>query len=105
MIVRNEKDNLPACLASAAGLADEIIVVDTGFTDGTQDIARSFGARVVQSDWRDDFSLRPQPFPGAGHGPLDPLAGRRRPPAGADRRAIRRLARGRPRSQLPRPTA
>ncbi len=57
MIVRNEKDNLPACLASVRGLADETIVVDTGSTDGTQDIARSFGAKVVQSDWQGDFSL------------------------------------------------
>jgi tetratricopeptide (TPR) repeat protein len=57
MIVKNEKGNLPACLASAGDVADEIIVVDTGSTDGTQDIARSFGAKVVQSDWRGDFSL------------------------------------------------
>jgi glycosyltransferase involved in cell wall biosynthesis len=57
MIVKDEKGNLPACLASAADVAGEIIVVDTGSSDGTQDIARSFGAKVVQSDWRGDFSL------------------------------------------------
>jgi tetratricopeptide (TPR) repeat protein len=56
MIVKNERENLPACLESARGLADEIIVVDTGSTDGTQDIARGFGAKVIQSDWTGDFS-------------------------------------------------
>jgi glycosyltransferase involved in cell wall biosynthesis len=56
MIVKNEKDNLPACLDSASGLADEIIVVDTGSNDGTQESARARGARVVQSDWSGDFS-------------------------------------------------
>ena len=56
MIVKNEKANLPACLFSAQDLADEIIILDTGSTDGTQDIARSFGARVIQSEWHDDFS-------------------------------------------------
>lgn len=57
MIVKDERANLPGCLDSAAGLADEIIVVDTGSSDGTQDIARSRGARVIQGDWRGDFSL------------------------------------------------
>ena len=57
MIVKDEKDNLPACLASVGDLAGEIIVVDTGSRDGTQEIARSFGAKVIQSEWRGDFSL------------------------------------------------
>ncbi|HKP97819.1 MAG TPA: glycosyltransferase, partial [Fibrobacteria bacterium] len=57
MIVKNEKDNLPACLESARDLAGEIVIVDTGSSDGTQDIARAFGAKVVQSEWRGDFSL------------------------------------------------
>jgi tetratricopeptide (TPR) repeat protein len=56
MIVRDEAANLPACLDSVAGLADEVIVVDTGSTDGTQEAARARGARVVQDSWRGDFS-------------------------------------------------
>jgi len=56
MIVRNEEDNLPHCLASAADLFDEVIVVDTGSTDRTREIARSSGARVFDFVWVDDFA-------------------------------------------------
>ncbi|MDB5047412.1 MAG: hypothetical protein JWO30_483 [Fibrobacteres bacterium] len=57
MIVKNEKANLPDCLASVRDLAGEIVIVDTGSTDGTQELARAFGAKVVQTDWHGDFSL------------------------------------------------
>ena len=56
MIVRDEEDNLPACLSSAAGLFDEIVVVDTGSTDRTVEIAKSFGARVFDFVWVGDFA-------------------------------------------------
>lgn len=56
MIVRDEAARLPACLASAAGTADEFVVVDTGSTDDTPAIARAHGARVVSWLWRDDFA-------------------------------------------------
>jgi glycosyltransferase involved in cell wall biosynthesis len=46
MIVKNEKKNLSPCLESVRGIFDEIIIVDTGSTDRTVEIARSFGARV-----------------------------------------------------------
>lgn len=56
MIVRDEEANLPRCLESARGLFDEIIVVDTGSSDRTGVIARSFGALVSDFAWCDDFA-------------------------------------------------
>ncbi len=56
MIVKNEQVRLAPCLNAVKTAADEIIVVDTGSTDRTADIARIFGARVFNFDWQDDFS-------------------------------------------------
>ena len=56
LIARNEEKFLGACLESVRGLADEIIVVDTGSTDRTVDIAKEHGARVDHFTWCDDFS-------------------------------------------------
>ncbi|HHO53004.1 MAG TPA: glycosyltransferase [Deltaproteobacteria bacterium] len=56
MIVRDEAEMLPACLASVAGAVDQIVVVDTGSVDETVEIARLAAAHVVQHPWRDDFA-------------------------------------------------
>ncbi len=56
IIVRDEEKNLPACLESVRGIFDEIVIVDTGSTDRTVEIARSFGARVFDFVWVDDFA-------------------------------------------------
>ncbi len=56
MIVKNEEHNLAACLAPVRDLVDEIIVVDTGSTDRTRDIARTFGAQISEFPWVDSFS-------------------------------------------------
>src|SRR6202035_889807 len=56
MIVRDEESHLPACLESIRPAVDEIVIVDTGSTDRTVEIARSFGARVQVHPWQGDFS-------------------------------------------------
>ena len=55
MIVENEENNIGRCLESVRGVFDEIVVVDTGSKDRTVEIARSFGARVFDFVWVDDF--------------------------------------------------
>jgi tetratricopeptide (TPR) repeat protein len=56
MIVRDEAEHLPACLESIRNVVDEIVIVDTGSTDDTVSIARSYGARVEIHPWREDFA-------------------------------------------------
>lgn len=50
LAVLNEEDNLKRCLNSVNDLAWEIIIVDGGSQDQTLEIARSFGARIIQTD-------------------------------------------------------
>ncbi len=52
LIAYNEEADLPRALASLAGIADEIVLVDSGSTDRTCEIARSFGARVSGREMR-----------------------------------------------------
>ncbi len=56
MIVRDEQEMLPRCLASVADAVDEMVIVDTGSTDATVEIARSFGARVLFHQWTGSFA-------------------------------------------------
>jgi pentatricopeptide repeat protein len=56
MIVKDEEDFLSPCLHSARDVVDEIVLVDTGSTDATLEIAHSFKAKVFQHEWKEDFS-------------------------------------------------
>lgn len=56
MIVKNEERFLADCLASVQGVVDEIIIVDTGSTDGTLAIAERFGAKIFHFPWIGDFA-------------------------------------------------
>lgn len=56
MIVKNEEKNIGRCLESVKEIADEIIVVDTGSTDNTINIAKTYGAKITFHKWNNDFS-------------------------------------------------
>ena len=56
MIVKNEEKNLPSCLKSVLDLVDEMIVVDTGSTDNTKQIAIDLGAKVYDYPWQNNFA-------------------------------------------------
>lgn len=56
VITKNEAENLPRWLRSMRVFADEMIVVDTGSTDATVEIARMGGAQVFRFDWINDFA-------------------------------------------------
>lgn len=56
MIVRNEEDILEKCLKSIAGIADEIIIVDTGSDDKTKEVAEKYADQIYDYQWHEDFS-------------------------------------------------
>ncbi len=56
MIVKNEEKYLPKCLNSIKDIVDEIIIVDTGSSDKTVEIAKRFGAKVFHFQWNSNFS-------------------------------------------------
>ena len=51
IIAHNEERNIGRCIKSLQGVADEIVVVDSGSTDGTVDICQSCGVRPVSHEW------------------------------------------------------
>lgn len=51
IIAKNEADRIARTIRSVVGLVDEVLVVDSGSTDGTQKLAASLGARVVHNPW------------------------------------------------------
>ena len=55
LIVRNEAAHLRRCLASILPFTDEIVVVDTGSTDDSREVAASFGARIDTVAWTGDI--------------------------------------------------
>ena len=56
MIVKNEEKFLPQCLESVKDVVDEMVIVDTGSTDRTVEIAESYGAQIYHHAWQNSFS-------------------------------------------------
>lgn len=67
IITHNESLNLPHCLKALQDWTRKVFVIDSGSTDGTQDIARSYGAEVIHHDWegyarQKNWALSNMPF-------------------------------------------
>lgn len=56
MLVKNEAGLLPRAISSIRAFVNEVIVIDTGSTDGSDHVAERMGAKVFYFDWKDDFS-------------------------------------------------
>ncbi len=56
MIVKNEEKVLARCLDSLKGLWEELIIVDTGSTDATKEIAKKYTDKVYDFEWKENFS-------------------------------------------------
>lgn len=56
IISKNEEGNIKRCLDSLKNAVDEIILIDTGSEDNTIEIAKTYGAKVYNHPWNQDFS-------------------------------------------------
>jgi glycosyltransferase involved in cell wall biosynthesis len=64
---KNEREQLAACILAAGELADEVLVADSGSTDGSLEIARSLGARVIEREYRTYGDFQNWAIPQASH--------------------------------------
>lgn len=64
---KNERDNLGACVVSARQIADEVLVADSGSTDGTLELARELDCRVIEREYRTSGDFKNWAIPQAAH--------------------------------------
>lgn len=64
---KNEREHLAACICSVDGLADEVVVADSGSTDGSLEIAREHGCRVIEREYRTSGDFKNWAIPHATH--------------------------------------
>ena len=58
ILTKNEEKNIAAVIENAKQVADEVLIVDSGSTDGTVELAKGLGARVVYRVWDNDFAAQ-----------------------------------------------
>jgi FkbM family methyltransferase len=64
---KNEREHIAACVASARQMANEVLVADSGSTDGTADIARSLGCRIIEREYGTSGDFKNWAIPQAAH--------------------------------------
>jgi glycosyltransferase involved in cell wall biosynthesis len=64
---KDERENIRACVQSAQQVADEVLVADSGSTDGTREIARKLGCRVIEREYRTSGDFKNWAIPQAAH--------------------------------------
>jgi glycosyltransferase involved in cell wall biosynthesis len=65
---KNELQNIGACIEAVRGIADELLVADSGSTDGTLDVARAAGARIIEREYVHSGDFKNWAIPQAAHG-------------------------------------
>src|SRR4051812_43651131 len=64
---KNERENIRACIAGARQVADEVLVADSGSTDGTLEIARVLGCRIIEREYGTSGDFKNWAIPQAAH--------------------------------------
>ena len=58
ILTRNEENKIKTCIEEALLCADEVIIIDSGSTDKTVDVAKTAGAKVCYREWNNDFAAQ-----------------------------------------------